>query len=452
MKKLKNYIVKNGIAWIACLSLLLVSNVLFNCTEPGMGPVITNHITNNVTIEVRSEIRSNQIDIDNNVLFIPSVIPDFAGQTLSNVFFENTNLSWANFEKATFKGLVKLINVSLIFANFKDASVGTVSSTNVDWRYASFFGATIAGLFVNGNLENAKFINTTSFGPSFFNCNLSNTSFLNSDMKNMYCFNSKGYKVNFQNTILTEARISNTDLLESYFQNANMEGCRLLSKVNFSGSIFSNTRMNSSPFKDVTFSNATIVSGGDDILLYTSFGFARLSNVDFSGALIQDIYFNRLNNSFDVSFQGAVIRRCDFENGRVININFNNALIANCNFNGIVFNNATFSNTRFAEGISNRSAFATLIRGQDLSFSVFATNTNMHLTGLNLRGARLSHATLTHNNFSNSDLQMANFSNANLSNVDFRHARNVHLANFTNAHTNGALLGTNAGNITGAIP
>ena len=200
------------------------------------------------------------------------------------------------------------------------------------------------GDFSNVNLLRAKIIGGGMIPPILFiNSNLNYSTIANIEVMMLSMSNDKAV---FKNTTFNKAKILNSSILGADFY-----------KVNFDESYIDKTKIMSSKFKDISFSNSMIIQSiieGD------------FMNVNFSKCQLKEtiILVSFIGKMFNVNFKYARILKCGIS-GDLQKIDFQNSDITGTSFDyrkgGSTFTNVNFSNANLTNVDFTRATFQNVI-------------------------------------------------------------------------------------------
>ena len=445
---------------------------------------------------------------------------NFGTIDLSNAIFDNADLGYANFDDAILKE-ARFVQANLSFVNFagKDlrglvlvgVDLTDTKLAGADLSFANLAGANLSGSDLTGtklvganlsvvNLEGANVKNT-----DFTSANLSGANLIGTNLKDAKVDDAifQGVKfdgfdislgslpeINFGNTDLSEAILTNADLSDMDLSFTNLTGQDLsghdiantiLTSANLtdvilpggvlSGKNFEWTKFNGvdlsgedlsySNFHYATFSNANMENTNLTEAAFVQVDFTKIKNKSLAGADLIDTSFAHSNLS-GVDISGVVLLKTNFWKTNLSGVDFTG--ISEVSAKGVLFPEANLSNSNF-EGVNlapknvffdifENGAHLNNLSDVDLIENLFGnTNVNEVLVSKEVRGNDLyitfvyihifESANLENANFKNADLMISRFDSANLTNADLSGAnlRNAFLVNADLSNAN--LEGTN---------
>ena len=424
---------------------------------------------------------------------------NFGTMDLSNAIFDNADLGYANFDDAILKE-ARFVRANLSFVDFagKDlrglvlvgVDLTDTKLAGTDLSFANLAGANLSGSDLTGtklvganlgdvNLEGANVKNT-----DFTSANLSGANLIGTNLKdakvddaNFQGVKFKGFdislgsllEINFGNTDLSEAILTNADLSDMDLSFTNLTGQDL------SGHDIANTILTSANLTDVILPGG-VLSGknfewtkfngvdlsGEDLSYsnfhYATFSNANMENTNLTGAAFVQVDFTKIKNK---SLAGANLFGASFAHSNLSGVDLAGVILDATNFwkadlsgqdftiagvitDGITFMNANLSNSNF-EGVDlspktgyfkdlKNEAHLKFLSDDELVKKLFGDFTNVRIISTEIRGNDLAVTFIYFNNFAHANLENANFKNAGLM------FQNFYSANLTNADLSGADL------------
>jgi len=290
----------------------------------------------------------------------------------------------------------------------------------------------LEGRQVEFSLIGTNFDNAKMFFSYFKNIDFTNASLEKSQLYNVGMIQTKAISTNFAGTILTNACIAWCDFENADFSNASLAETILL-RVNFKGANmkdvnFSYSNIIACNFEGASCQNASFKNIIQDlerlknrrpealkgIELYIpreiSFGYATLTNTDFSGSELDNVFFSN-----------AVGQNCIFTKTKGIQTFFDNAIFNSSVFNSTKFEQSSFKNTVLRNSIFTKAFFInSSFYKTDFSESLFSMVDEHIFVGGYMFEADFSNAKgLTAICFSNICLKQVNFKGTGIQEIDF---------------------------------
>ena len=330
---------------------------------------------------------------------------NLSGANLSGANLNYNNLSGANLTKAILTG-AKLANTNLAGAILTGANLIGYDLSYVNLRRA----------FINNSkLSYAKlcYANLESLDMSFLD--LTGVDFTRAELTSVNFTNSKLTGANLSNTTLTGVNLSNATLTGANLTNSNLSNVILTTGTILNGIILKNTILQSVPDDATANLLVTLLGSGykniNGWVLGSGVSITNISfniGVDFGQIPLKNVIFNNIN------LYGSNLFKCDFEGANLTNVYLKESNLSGTNFNKAILNNVCFVNSNIS-GISMQNVSLTNVEFQDLSDNFNASElattlgSNYSIVGGYVIGPGLI--------LRNLDLTKCDMANVNMSNV-----------------------------------
>ncbi|MBN2815461.1 MAG: pentapeptide repeat-containing protein [Campylobacterales bacterium] len=395
-------------------------------------------------------LENNTIDDTSYYLTMDANITGTSEFTVSDMFKYHVWMPGKNYSNVDVVS-ESIVNLDLSHINFSNMEFTDVNISNVDFNGSSFSNVS----FNNSDMRNLNFANThfskVHFETSVFYSDFTNAVFYDASIEDSAVYSEVNYEqipnytigfsnwkdvqgldlCNLFNKKLLGRDVKGADLsnctldvnnyfaysfVDSNFSNSTFSDLFLLSSgsgSDFSGSKFSFGTSGTTPvsFTFIDMSNAsfkgTYIGGSAQL------GNSNFTNVDFSGAVVPDSYFDG-SNLTGANFSGATLSGSDFSGANLTDANLDGANITNITIDS----STTLTNIDW-KGI-NSSWLCTQLKSNPTQFGHSLRNAN--LSGCDLRNFDFSSGNLSGTNFSGATLIDADFSNAQLEDTNFSNA------------------------------